>query len=106
MPCRCKCRGDSSPQNRVAWSPGGGSARTLSSGTPGIPLPGPVSPSYVPWNYHEPLPGVYDFSGDRDVEAFLDLTAELGLLVILRPGPYICAEWEMVSPGPMAPCWG
>ncbi|NXS63256.1 BGAL galactosidase, partial [Brachypteracias leptosomus] len=50
---------------------------------------------YVPWNYHEPLPGVYDFSGDRDVEAFLDLAAELGLLVILRPGPYICAEWEM-----------
>ncbi|XP_066045404.1 beta-galactosidase-like [Chamaea fasciata] len=53
---------------------------------------------YVPWNYHETLPGVYDFSGNRDVEAFLDLTAELGLLVILRPGPYICAEWEMVSP--------
>ncbi|KFP03301.1 Beta-galactosidase, partial [Calypte anna] len=53
---------------------------------------------YIPWNYHEPLPGVYDFAGDRDVEAFLDLTAELGLLVILRPGPYICAEWEMVSP--------
>ncbi|NXD63678.1 BGAL galactosidase, partial [Eolophus roseicapillus] len=50
---------------------------------------------YVPWNYHEPWPGVYDFAGDRDVEAFLDLTAELGLLVILRPGPYICAEWEM-----------
>ncbi|XP_030342789.1 beta-galactosidase-1-like protein isoform X1 [Strigops habroptila] len=50
---------------------------------------------YVPWNYHEPRPGVYDFAGDRDVEAFLDLTAELGLLVILRPGPYICAEWEM-----------
>lgn len=54
--------------------------------------------SYVPWNYHETLPGVYDFTGNRDVEAFLDLTAELGLLVILRPGPYICAEWEMVSP--------
>ncbi|KAM8806944.1 beta-galactosidase-1-like protein [Eudromia elegans] len=50
---------------------------------------------YVPWNYHEPLPGVYDFAGERDVEAFLDLAAELGLLVILRPGPYICAEWEM-----------
>ncbi|XP_058695275.1 beta-galactosidase-1-like protein isoform X4 [Poecile atricapillus] len=50
---------------------------------------------YVPWNYHEILPGVYDFTGNRDVEAFLDLTAELGLLVILRPGPYICAEWEM-----------
>uniref|UniRef100_A0A8C3CZZ7 Galactosidase beta 1 like n=1 Tax=Cairina moschata TaxID=8855 RepID=A0A8C3CZZ7_CAIMO len=57
--------------------------------------PSPSRPSYVPWNYHEPLPGVYDFAGDRDVEAFLDLTAELGLLVILRPGPYICAEWEM-----------
>lgn len=68
--------------------------------------PSPSRPSYVPWNYHEPLPGVYDFAGDRDVEAFLDLTAELGLLVILRPGPYICAEWEMVSPGPMALCWG
>jgi len=63
----------------------------------------PSRPSYVPWNYHEPLPGVYDFAGDRDVEAFLDLTAELGLLVILRPGPYICAEWEMVSPSP--PAW-
>ncbi|XP_014459984.2 beta-galactosidase-1-like protein [Alligator mississippiensis] len=50
---------------------------------------------YVPWNYHEALPGLYDFSGDRDLEAFLDLTAELELLVILRPGPYICAEWEM-----------
>ncbi|NXA46701.1 BGAL galactosidase, partial [Nothocercus julius] len=50
---------------------------------------------YIPWNYHEPLPGVYDFAGERDVEAFLDLTAELGLLVILRPGPYICAEWDM-----------
>uniref|UniRef100_A0A8C0H9U7 Galactosidase beta 1 like n=1 Tax=Chelonoidis abingdonii TaxID=106734 RepID=A0A8C0H9U7_CHEAB len=50
---------------------------------------------YVPWNYHEPLPGVYDFSGDRDLGHFLDLTAEMGLLVILRPGPYICAEWEM-----------
>ncbi|NWY11244.1 BGAL galactosidase, partial [Aphelocoma coerulescens] len=50
---------------------------------------------YVPWNYHEMLPGVYDFTGNRDVEAFLDLTAELGLLVILRPGPYICAEWDM-----------
>ncbi|KFV81946.1 Beta-galactosidase, partial [Struthio camelus australis] len=52
---------------------------------------------YIPWNYHEPLPGVYDFAGDRDVEAFLDLTADLGLLVILRPGPYICAEWEMAE---------
>uniref|UniRef100_A0A803YBQ2 Beta-galactosidase n=1 Tax=Meleagris gallopavo TaxID=9103 RepID=A0A803YBQ2_MELGA len=55
----------------------------------------PLCMVYVPWNYHEPQPGVYDFTGDRDVEAFLDLAAELGLLVILRPGPYICAEWDM-----------
>ncbi|KAM4698138.1 beta-galactosidase-like [Rhinophrynus dorsalis] len=50
---------------------------------------------YVPWNFHEPLPGVYDFTGDRDLNSFLDLTNELGLLVIMRPGPYICAEWDM-----------
>ncbi|XP_053554161.1 beta-galactosidase [Bombina bombina] len=49
---------------------------------------------YVPWNMHEPLPGVYDFKGDRDLEHFLDLSNELGLLVIMRPGPYICAEWD------------
>lgn len=50
---------------------------------------------YVPWNYHEPLPGVYMFAENRDLEGFLDLVEHLGLLVILRPGPYICAEWEM-----------
>ncbi|XP_044294280.1 beta-galactosidase-1-like protein isoform X2 [Varanus komodoensis] len=50
---------------------------------------------YVPWNYHESFPGIYNFSGNRDLERFLDLVAQLGLLVILRPGPYICAEWEM-----------
>lgn len=50
---------------------------------------------YVPWNFHEPRPGQYEFSGDRDVEHFIQLAHELGLLVILRPGPYICAEWDM-----------
>ncbi|KFP41437.1 Beta-galactosidase, partial [Chlamydotis macqueenii] len=60
---------------------------------------------YVPWNYHEPLPGIYDFAGDRDIEAFLDLTAELGLLVILRPGPYICAEWEMAELPSLPPAY-
>ncbi|XP_030064613.1 beta-galactosidase-1-like protein isoform X2 [Microcaecilia unicolor] len=50
---------------------------------------------YVPWNYHEPQPGVYNFEGDRNIEIFLDLAADVGLLVILRPGPYICAEWDM-----------
>ncbi|XP_044159623.1 beta-galactosidase-1-like protein [Bufo gargarizans] len=50
---------------------------------------------YVPWNFHEPQPGVYNFRGDHDLEHFLNLTMELGLLVIMRPGPYICAEWDM-----------
>lgn len=50
---------------------------------------------YVAWNYHEPQPGRYEFSGDHDVEYFIKLAHELGLLVILRPGPYICAEWDM-----------
>lgn len=50
---------------------------------------------YVPWNFHEPQPGVYNFRGDHDLEQFLNLTMELGLLVIMRPGPYICAEWDM-----------
>ncbi|NWI18018.1 BGAL galactosidase, partial [Crypturellus soui] len=51
--------------------------------------------TYVPWNYHEPRRGTYDFSGDRDLEYFLQLAHETGLLVILRAGPYICAEWDM-----------
>ncbi|XP_028249647.1 beta-galactosidase-1-like protein [Parambassis ranga] len=50
---------------------------------------------YVPWNFHEPIQGVHNFTGDRDLEHFLDLANQTGLLVILRPGPYICAEWEM-----------
>ncbi|XP_054451338.1 beta-galactosidase [Pteronotus mesoamericanus] len=50
---------------------------------------------YVPWNFHEPQPGQYQFSEDHDVEYFLQLAHELGLLVVLRPGPYICAEWDM-----------
>uniref|UniRef100_A0A4W6C861 Beta-galactosidase n=1 Tax=Lates calcarifer TaxID=8187 RepID=A0A4W6C861_LATCA len=51
--------------------------------------------TYVPWNYHEESPGRYSFSGDRDLEYFLQLAQDIGLLVILRPGPYICAEWDM-----------
>nr|XP_020744208.1 beta-galactosidase isoform X1 [Odocoileus virginianus texanus] len=50
---------------------------------------------YVAWNFHELQPGQYNFSGDHDVEHFIQLAHELGLLVILRPGPYICAEWDM-----------
>ncbi|XP_049622428.1 beta-galactosidase [Suncus etruscus] len=51
--------------------------------------------TYIPWNFHEPLPGNYQFSGDQDVEYFIRLAQELDLLVILRPGPYVCAEWDM-----------
>ena len=48
----------------------------------------------IPWNLHEPQPGEFDFAGIADLPRYLDLCAELGLLVIARPGPYICAEWE------------
>ncbi|KAM8934027.1 beta-galactosidase-like [Pelodytes ibericus] len=50
---------------------------------------------YVPWNFHELESGVFDFRGDRDIEHFLSLADKLGLLVIIRPGPYICSEWDM-----------
>ena len=51
--------------------------------------------TYVPWNFHESQPGVFDFSGDRDLGSFLKTAQDVGLLVILRAGPYICAEWDM-----------
>ncbi len=50
--------------------------------------------TYVFWNVHEPQPGVYDFSGNLDLAAFLKLAQEEGLHVLLRAGPYSCAEWE------------
>ncbi len=51
--------------------------------------------TYTCWNLHEPKEGTFDFSGMLDIEAFIDTAAELGLYVILRPGPYICAEWDL-----------
>lgn len=50
--------------------------------------------TYIPWNIHEPVEGEFDFSGRHDIEAFIKTAEELGLLVILRPSVYICAEWE------------
>lgn len=50
--------------------------------------------SYVFWNVHEPQPGIYDFSGQADLGAFLRLCRERGLDFILRMGPYCCAEWN------------
>lgn len=51
--------------------------------------------TYVFWNFHEPTPGRYDFTGQHDVAAFIRIAGEEGLHVILRPGPYVCAEWEL-----------
>ena len=51
--------------------------------------------TYVFWNAHEPKPGVYDFTGMLDVAAFIRMAQEEGLYVILRPGPYSCAEWDL-----------
>ncbi|HTJ71667.1 MAG TPA: beta-galactosidase family protein [Actinospica sp.] len=50
--------------------------------------------TYVPWNLHEPRPGVYDFAGLADLDGFLRTAAGCGLRAIVRPGPYICAEWD------------
>ena len=50
--------------------------------------------TYTCWNLHEPEEGVFDFSGMLDLEAYIEIAQKLGLYVILRPGPYICAEWE------------
>ncbi|XP_007946923.2 beta-galactosidase-1-like protein 3 [Orycteropus afer afer] len=51
--------------------------------------------TYVPWNLHEPERGKFYFSGNLDLEAFIRMAAELGLWVILRPGPYICSEIDL-----------
>lgn len=51
--------------------------------------------TYVFWNYHNTAPGVWDFeSGNRDLKEYIKIAQEEGLFVILRPGPYACAEWE------------
>lgn len=50
--------------------------------------------TYIPWNMHEPRKGEFVFEGMCDVVKFVRLAGELGLYVILRPSPYICAEWE------------
>ncbi len=50
--------------------------------------------TYIPWNLHEPEEGVFDFSGGKDIVRFVRLAQEMGLMVILRPTPFICAEWE------------
>lgn len=50
--------------------------------------------TYVPWNYHEPKKGHFNFAGMLDIEKFIKAAQKIGLYVIVRPGPYICAEWD------------
>ena len=50
--------------------------------------------TYVFWNLQEPQKGKFDFSGNNDITAFVKMAQEEGLWVILRPSPYVCAEWE------------
>ena len=50
---------------------------------------------YVFWNIHEQREGQFDFTGNNDVAAFCRLAQKNGMYVIVRPGPYVCAEWEM-----------
>lgn len=49
---------------------------------------------YAFWNVHEPRPGAWDFSGQYDIAQFIRMAQQAGLYVILRPGPYVCAEWS------------
>src|SRR5450432_4211907 len=50
--------------------------------------------TYIFWNLHEPQKGKFDFSGSNDIATFVKIAQEEGLWVILRPSPYVCAEWE------------
>ena len=50
--------------------------------------------TYCAWNMHEKVPGEYDFTGILDIAKFIEMAQNEGLMVIVRPGPYICSEWE------------
>lgn len=50
---------------------------------------------YIFWNSHEPKMDQFDFTGNNDIRAFVKLAQKNGMYVIVRPGPYVCAEWEM-----------
>lgn len=51
--------------------------------------------TYVCWNLHEPREGTFDFSGRLDLGKYISMAESLGLYVIVRPGPYICSEWDL-----------
>ncbi len=48
----------------------------------------------IPWNLHEPLEGHFNFTGFGDLERFIQLSRKVGLYLIVRPGPYMCGEWD------------
>jgi beta-galactosidase len=50
--------------------------------------------TYVFWNVHEPRKGKFSFAGNNNIAEFVKVAQEEGLWVILRPSPYVCAEWE------------
>ncbi|ELT88070.1 hypothetical protein CAPTEDRAFT_181391 [Capitella teleta] len=50
--------------------------------------------TYVAWNAHEAVRGTFDFSGILDLRRFIQIAQDVGLYVLLRPGPYICSEWD------------
>lgn len=51
--------------------------------------------TYCCWNLHEPREGEFRFDGMLDIERFIQIAQELELYVIIRPGPYICSEWDL-----------
>lgn len=57
--------------------------------------------TYVPWNFHEAVEGIVDFQEDKDLARYIDLIGEMGMYAMLRPGPYICSEWD----GGGIPAW-
>lgn len=50
---------------------------------------------YIFWNLHELEPDKFDFSGNKNIAKFCRLAQKHGMYIIVRPGPYVCAEWEM-----------
>lgn len=50
--------------------------------------------TYIAWNMHEMKEGIFDYSDILDVEEFLSVAQKIGLYAIVRPGPYICSEWD------------
>ena len=50
--------------------------------------------TYCAWNMHEKKPGEYDFTGNLNIAKFIETAQKCDLMIIVRPGPYICAEWE------------